>query len=350
MYKCVVQVLYNSFMLTESFTASNSAFFPIRELVHRTGVNASTLRAWENRHGLLNPVRTESGHRLYCQNDVQRVRRVQELLVQGLSLNEIAPLLEDAAEYVTTYAAEPASLGIESSLATTLSPAWQGYLAETLSALESFSTERLDNLYNEACAVYPIDIVTERLMIPVLEQLGLRWDKRPSGIAEEHFFSAWLRNKLGARLHHAAGMAQGRQLILACLPGEHHEISLLLAALGMLQQGYRVIYLGADMPLAQLLPVCRQTHAAGIVLAGRGFNEVSQMQANLQEIAGLVEAAGMPVFVGGRFAVLAQRELEQVGAQPLGDNISIGLRLIEAGLNAAAKATASKFAMTPPQR
>jgi DNA-binding transcriptional MerR regulator len=85
-------------MLTESFTTSTSAFFPIRELVQRTGVNASTLRAWENRHGLLNPVRTESGHRLYSQNDVQRVRRVQELLVQGLSLNEIAPLLDAAAE------------------------------------------------------------------------------------------------------------------------------------------------------------------------------------------------------------------------------------------------------------
>lgn len=324
-------------MATETFTSSTSAFFPIRELVQRTGVNASTLRAWENRHGLLKPVRTESGHRLYCRNDVQRVRRVQELLLQDVSLNEIASLLDDPAASV----AEAAPAVIESSLATALSPAWQGYLAETLSALESFSTERLDNLYNESCAVYPIDVVTERLMIPVLEQLGLRWDKRPSGIAEEHFFSAWLRNKLGARLHHAAGMAHGRLLILACLPGEHHEISLLLAALGVLQQGYRVIYLGADMPLAQLLPVCRQTHAVGIVLAGRGFPEASQMQANLREIAGLVEAAGMPVFVGGRFAVLAQHELEQIGAQPLGDNISIGLRLIEAGLSSAQKPTAS---------
>ena len=87
-------------MLTETFKTSEAAFFPIRELVQRTGVNASTLRAWENRHNLLNPVRTESGHRLYGQADVQRVRRVQELLVQGLSLNEIAPMLDAWVEWL----------------------------------------------------------------------------------------------------------------------------------------------------------------------------------------------------------------------------------------------------------
>jgi MerR family transcriptional regulator, light-induced transcriptional regulator len=309
-------------------TEHTSTHFPIRDLVQRTGVNASTLRAWENRHGLLKPIRTESGHRLYGQNDVQRVQRVQELLAQGISLGEIVSLLDN----VSAPGAETTPAVLANSLAAALSPAWQGYLTETLSALEMFSTERLDALYNEACALYPIDIVTEKLMVPVLEQLGMRWDKRPTGIAEEHFFSAWLRNKLGARLHHAAGLARGRQLILACLPGENHEISLLLAALGCLQQGYRVVYLGADMPIAQLLPVCRQTHAAGVILAGRTVTEVTQASAALTEIAKLAEHAGMPVFVGGGFSIQLQRELEQAGAQPVGDNISLGLRLIEAGL------------------
>ncbi len=246
-------------------------------------------------------------------------------------MNEIVEILDRPVDTSSTSA--PGLL--ESSLATTLSPAWQGYLAETLSALEIFSTEQLDSLYNDACALYPIDIVTEKLMIPVLEQLGMRWDKRPSGIAEEHFFSAWLRNKLGARLHHGAGFARGRSLILSCLPGEHHEISLLLAALGVLQQGFRVVYLGADMPIGQLAPVYRQTHAAGIILAGRGLTDSERIESNLIEIARLVENVDIPVFVGGRFSVLLQRELEQIGAQPVGDNISLGLRLIEAGLTGA---------------
>ena len=301
--------------------------FPIRELVQRTGVNSSTLRAWENRHGLLTPLRTESGHRLYSRMDVQRVRRVQELLVQGMSLTEIAPLLDLTIE-----------TDVNVPVARDLGPAWQGYLSETMSALESFSTDRLDRLYNEACALYPIDIVTEKLMLPVLEQLGLRWDKRPGGIAEEHFFSAWLRNKLGARLHHAAGLARGRQLILCCLPGEQHEVSLLLTALGVLQLGYRVIYLGADMPLAQLLPVCRQTHAAGIILAGRGLSDQARLTANLTDIAMLVRNSGVPVFVGGEYAVLMRSELRKIGAEPLGVNLALGLRAIDESLAATANA------------
>ena len=145
-------------MNTESTKSVETASFPIRELVQRTGVNASTLRAWENRHGLLTPVRTESGHRLYSQVDVQRVRRVQELLIQGLSLNEIAPMLDALLDAASANAPET----LTSTLAASLSPAWQGYLTETLAALESFSTDRLDNLYNEACALYPIDIVTDK--------------------------------------------------------------------------------------------------------------------------------------------------------------------------------------------
>jgi hypothetical protein len=244
-----------------------------------------------------------------------------------MSLTEIAPLLDLTIE-----------TDVNVPVARDLGPAWQGYLSETMSALESFSTDRLDRLYNEACALYPIDIVTEKLMLPVLEQLGLRWDKRPGGIAEEHFFSAWLRNKLGARLHHAAGLARGRQLILCCLPGEQHEVSLLLTALGVLQLGYRVIYLGADMPLAQLLPVCRQTHAAGIILAGRGLSDQARLTANLTDIAMLVRNSGVPVFVGGEYAVLMRSELRKIGAEPLGVNLALGLRAIDESLAATANA------------
>lgn len=73
--------------------------------------------------------------------------------------------------------------------------------------------------------------------------------------------------------------------------------------------------------------------------------EPAQIAANLNEISQLVESAGVPVFVGGRFSVLLQRELEQIGAQPLGDNFALGLRLIEADMaskssgNSATRAT-----------
>lgn len=300
--------------------------FPIRELVRRTGVNASTLRAWENRHGLLTPTRTASGHRLYGPSDVARIQRLQTLLDQGLSLAEIAPLLERESGH--------APAGGQDSSPVPAPPAWQGYLAQTLLALEDFSTDRLDHLYSEACALYPIDLVTESLLIPVLEELGRRWNQRSSGIAEEHFFSAWLRNKLGARLHHGAGLSRGGQLILACLPHENHEIGLLIFALSALQRGFRVIYLGANMPTRQIVHVARHTHAAGIVLAGR---QMAAPLSLLEDIAWLAANAPMPLFVGSHFSVQNREQLQAAGAIPLGDDMAVGLRLMEARLRARTK-------------
>lgn len=297
----------------------DSSHFPIRELVQRTGVNASTLRAWENRHGLLKPVRAPSGHRLYSQGDVQRVQRLQELLAQGLSLADIAPLLEQDA----------ISLPTEIPRSSRTDPTWQGYLQETLRALEDFSIERLDNLYNDACALYPIDLVTHRLLLPVMEQLGQRWDRRDSGIAEEHFFSAWLRNKLGARLHHGLWLPKGKPLILACLPHENHEIGLLLCALGILQMGHRVVYLGSNMPIRQIAHVSRATHAVGIILVGR---EVADPAPILADIDGLAAESAIPVFVGSHFAEQEQEAISAAGAIPVGDDLALGLRLIESHL------------------
>lgn len=311
--------------------ASDTDLFPIRELVRHTGVNASTLRAWENRHGLLTPTRTASGHRLYGMADVRRVLRLRELLAQGLGLGEIAPLLEeDGPDAGSRQPAPPA----ETPSQETGHWAWHGYLAETLRALEDFSTERLDGLYSEACAIYPIDIVTDNLLIPVLEEIGQRWDKRPSGIAEEHFLSAWLRNKLGARLHHAASLGRGPQLILACLPHENHEIGLLMFALLALQRGYRVIYLGANMPIRQIVHVVVHTQAHGVVLAGRSAENPGGV---LADIAWLARSGPTPVFVGSHFSRQARQRLEEVGAVPLGDNLALGMRLLEMRLRGLGK-------------
>lgn len=302
-------------------STDSSPPFPIRELVKRTGVNASTLRAWESRHGLIEPTRTPSGHRLYSEKDVQRVRRLQELLLQGLSLKDAVEVFkaEPEAGDVAPEVLQRGPEGISGD-------AWESYFNETLRALEDFSTERLDALYNEACAIYPIDILTRKLLIPVLKQLGARWQSRQSGIAEEHFFSAWLRNKLGARLHHTVGLPKGKLLLLACLPHEHHEIGLLLFALGALHRGFRIIYLGTNLPIRQIVHVAKKAHAAGIVLAGRDIDKTEPL---LADIAWLSASSAIPIYIGSHFSVQAHDALIARGAIPLGNHIDLGLNQIE---------------------
>lgn len=298
---------------------SANNYFPIRVLSEMTGVAASTLRAWERRYGLLVPKRTPKGHRLYTLDDVRLVSRVVELLKDGHTVGEVARRLAGPA---------PQAAARQSFVAggLNLGGVWDGYLQTLLQAVEAFSPQRLEAIYNEASSLYPLDLVSQRLVEPALQILGERWGERATGIAEEHFFSAWLRNKLGARLHHASNRADGSTLLCACVPGHLHETGLLLFALAALGRGYRIVYLGPDMPLQHLPAVAACCAARGIVLAG-GREE--HPAATTSSMAKLAQESDCPVFVGGPLAELHADELNAVAVIPIGEQLSLALHLVE---------------------
>ena len=218
-----------------------------------TGVGAITLRAWERRYGLIEPVRKESGHRLYTRQHIDQINRITALTQQGMRISQIRPeMLESGAD---------AEYGPDADK-------WKGYLNSMMAAIISFDEERLEEIYNDALSLYPIGLVTRKLLTPLLVELGLRWENSEGSIAEEHFFAFYLRNKLGARYHHRPHGNRGPLILVAGLPGEYHEIGLLLFALAAHESGYRVLPLGANIPLDDLAPVAKQKGCDAIVLSG----------------------------------------------------------------------------------
>ena len=287
------------------------SMLPIRTVADLTGINPVTLRAWERRYNLITPQRTPKGHRLYTENDVELIKQVLDLLDQGISISQVKPLIEQAPSQQR--AAPFAEAG----------EVWKRYQQTMLSAVEKFDENILDSTYNDALSLYPVDVVNQRLVAPLLRIIGERWKEREVGIAEEHFFSVYLRNKLGARIHHLNQRSRGPLLILACLPGEYHEIGLLLFALATVNFGYRVLILGSNTPLDQIPHVLEKRPCDGIVLSGsarpsRGLFE--------SELPTLVKQCPMPIFIGGRTAAKHQQKIEDAGAICLGESISSGLK------------------------
>jgi DNA-binding transcriptional MerR regulator/methylmalonyl-CoA mutase cobalamin-binding subunit len=289
-------------------------FFPIRTVSTLTGVNPITLRAWERRHGLIRPTRTATGHRVYTRADIDTVRRILALVDSGVTIGHVSEAL--AAQARTAPATDEGP--------------WVRARVQMVDAISRFDEARLETLYNELLAVHTIEEVTARLLLPLLVDLGQRWDNHPGGIAEEHFFGLYMRIKLGARLHHRSRAVVGPKLVAACLPGEHHEIGLLLFALAAHEQGYRMVLLGANMPLDQLAYAAQRTQAAGIVLSSSIEMPVSL---HTQALPTLVRDVAVPVFVGGPTSVHQQQELSAAGAIPLGTDITRGLRQLHRTLN-----------------
>lgn len=274
-----------------------------------TGVGAITLRAWERRHGLIHPVRKESGHRLYTRNHIDQINRITSLTQNGLRISQIRP------EMLET---DPFLDNVESGA----TDVWKNYLNGMISAIVSFDDVRLEEIYNEALSLYPIGVVTTHLLTPLLVELGVRWETEQSGIAEEHFFAFYLRNKLGARYHHQSRANSGARLLVAGLPDEYHEIALLLFALAALESGYLVLSLGANMPMAELPVVAAKRSCSAIILSGA--MEMTQETVN-RELPNLVNKATVPVFVGGLSSVYSCDAIDRAGAEALGRDIEQGL-------------------------
>jgi DNA-binding transcriptional MerR regulator/methylmalonyl-CoA mutase cobalamin-binding subunit len=292
--------------------------FPIRTVSSLTGVNAITLRAWERRHGIVEPVRTPSGHRLYRQADVDRIQRVLALLATGLPISQARRSL-----------GEPEGRR----RATRVDP-WQAHRERVVGAVARFDEDSLDNIYNAALALHPIQTVTARLLLPVLRILGERWANREGGITEEHFFSAYLRNKLGARIHHRGRQAGRPRVLSACLPGEQHEIGLMLFTLVAHERGLDTVFLAANTPIEDLPRAAKRANCDAIVLSATLPPAVTVLEAALPA---LVAAAPVPVFVGGRASVAARDAIVAAGAQVLGADIDAGAKRLSMRLEAAAR-------------
>ena len=277
-----------------------------------TGVGAITLRAWERRYGLIEPIRKESGHRLFTRQHIDQINRITALTQQGVRISQIRPeMLETEVRSETDEESDT----------------WKDYINSMMAAVIDFDEDRLEEIYNDALSLYPIGVVTRKLLTPLLIELGLRWASENGSIAEEHFFAFYLRNKIGARYHHRSrSNVNGPRLLLAGLPGENHELGLLLFALAAHEAGYQVVPLGANMPLHELAHVANKKNCSAILLSG-AIEPTSRLLS--KELPQLVEDAGMPVLVGGLSSVYACDAINKAGAEALGRDVEHGLARLE---------------------
>ncbi|QJR13740.1 MerR family transcriptional regulator [Usitatibacter palustris] len=301
-------------MATPDRMATAAEHLPIRVISSLTGVNPITLRAWERRYGLIQPLRTPKGHRLYTRHDVDEIQRVLALMEQGVPIGRV----REALAATRPVRGAPKGTG-----------AWRVHLERMATAIGHFDEAGLDAVYDEALALHSIDQVSRNLLMPLLEHLGSRWEQMPGAVAEEHFFSGYMRNKLGARLHHRRHLATGPRILAACVPGEHHELGLLLFTLAAHEAGLRVISLGANMPLAEIAMAARRARCKAIVLASSIDPSPEVLNPGLRD---LVDGAGIPVFYGGKTAERQAAVISAAGATPLGTAIDAGVRAIVARL------------------
>lgn len=243
----------------------DQAVLRIGEVSRRTGVSVATLRAWERRYGLLDPHRTDGGHRLYREADVDRVRMMSRLLDDGWSAGAAArEVLREPAEVVPLRSV-PTS-GASSNL-----DAAQEFIVQLEAALDNFDAARADDVVDDIFVRLQVPRALDEVVLPMLRRVGDGWQDDPRVIAREHFASNTLRPRL-QRLLRANVPSSAPSLLAAAPEGETHDLGLLAASAVAVDSGWRVHYLGADTPTAAIEQSAAQLQPV-VVLIGATFRE-----------------------------------------------------------------------------
>jgi methanogenic corrinoid protein MtbC1 len=264
-------------MLYGSNVADAKGYLRIGELARRTGISPELLRAWEQRYALLEPSRSSGGFRLYSDDDAARVVTMKRLIADGLSAAEAAR----------------ATLGGEAIPDAEVGSVADGLAGELRDALDRFDEVAANEALDRLLSALSVETVLQDVLLPYLRILGDRWARGEASVAQEHFASALLRGRL-LGLARGWGAGSGPTVVLACPPGEEHDLGLIMFGIVVSRRGWRVTYLGQDTPFATIEEAVDAVAPEVVVLAVSEGTDLSVSQDAVRELARRV-----PVAVGG---------------------------------------------------
>jgi DNA-binding transcriptional MerR regulator len=249
----------------------DSGHLRIGALSKRVGVSPELLRAWERRYGLLRPIRSAGGFRLYSGADEARVQSMQRHLDEGLSAAEAARLA----------VAEPdrsvPDRGVGKAHFTESA-------ADLSAALARFDEPAAHAALDRLFSAFRLQTVLREVVLPYLAELGRRWERGEASVAQEHFASNLLRGRL---LGLARGWADaaGPRAVLACAPGELHDLPLICFGLALAARGWSITYLGPDTPIATIKEAVVGRERPLVVVSAMSAKRLLAVQDELTDLA-----------------------------------------------------------------
>lgn len=339
--------------------------FNLKAVVQETGLKPDTLRAWERRYGLPVPQRTESGHRLYSQKDIQLLKWLIKRQEEGMSISRAVELwrrLEADAETASqpplapasqpvnhiarplpdyhSYAAQAIDVPIPSYVAgqrpESISSASGEILArareEWVMACLNFDEQQAERVISQAFGLFSVEQVCIELIQKGLSMIGERWYTGEVTVQQEHFASALASRRLEALIAATATPTRPGRILVGCPPEEIHTLPPLLLSLLLRRRGWDILFLGANIPVEDFIATTRRTRPNLVILIAQQLFTA----ASLRELGELIHQEGIPMAFGGMIFNQLPELPERVTGHYLGSSIEGAIQQVE-GLLASGK-------------
>jgi MerR family transcriptional regulator, light-induced transcriptional regulator len=280
-------------------TISDDPKYTIKTVCDQTGILPVTLRAWERRHEVLNPHRGDNRYRLYSDRDIATLRWIKNRVDSGISISSaVAELRQMQKNGGLLEAAPVIPFSAPKPVIPPIPPAQISH--ELYLALIKHDESHASELLREAYSMYDLNTYILKALIPALVEIGNAWYNGEISVTTEHFGSTYIRGNLLGIFQAFPTRSSAPFVLVGCAPTELHEIGSLMLAVMLRSEGFRVEYLGPDLPLEDLVDYARYEHPAMVVMAATSI-ESAELIGHLQEKLSKIKPTPMMGFGGSAF-------------------------------------------------
>ncbi len=311
----------------DELNANDEPLFNIGAVSRMTAISETALRVWERRYGFPQSSRTAGGHRLYSQQDVQRLQWVKLRIDEGMQTSQAIRALQHVER-------EGEELVTQRTSAAAMQPTGSGESLtilhqRLLDSLLAHDAEESSRVLSDALALYPLENLIFDIIVPVLNDIGEAWSSGQIDVATEHFATNHLRQHLIMWTRTGPPSYHVNPVVLVCAPGELHEGSLLILSVLLRRLRWNVIYLGQTMPLDDLVTFVNEVDAsilAFVAMTEETARTLSDWTHWLPDAA----SSGHPIVsYGGRIFTERPELTEQIPGVFLGNTLQEGVALLD---------------------
>ncbi len=298
---------------------ANEPIYNIKAVVQQTGIPADTVRAWERRYGVPQPQRTETGRRLYSEQDIVAIRWLRERTANGMTISQAIQQLRSLGDEAFVETAPERDLG----------PRNPGVLSgELLRALLDFDEPTATTIAEEAFSMYRVEEVFTQVFVPVLVEIGERWHRREATVAQEHFATHFVHRRLSAMFQAYTPSTHRATIVTAGAPEEQHELGILMLSVFLARRAWHVVHLGANVPIADLLQTVERLQPALVCLSASNIRTAHNLIAAVDAL-NLLNAPRPLVAFGGAPFNYDENLRKQVHGHFLGTDAEQGMARVE---------------------
>ena len=287
--------------------------YPIKVVVNKTGITAHVIRAWEKRYAAIEPDRTDTNRRLYCENDIYRLKLLGELTKAGHSIGTIAKLPTEELEKLIDEIK-----GNGRSIISDETGNKNSYLTSGLQAIEDLDEKRLEEILSRSSVHLSQPELLQEVLVPMIKNIGDNWKNGSIRVYHEHLASSVIKTFL-TNLRGAYKVEQNApEIIIATLIGQMHELGALLVASAAASEGWRVTYLGANLPAEEIAAAIHQNKPTALALSLVYPPDDPKINVELNNLAKYLNKDTI-IFVGGNSAESYKQPLSKIKAKVLFD-------------------------------